>query len=61
VTLGGTTALNALLMAAGQNIWESVLGGSLAVESLDKVGASLLACEVLRRLPQTLIEALRRR
>ena len=55
VTLGGTTAINAVLMAAGQNIWKSVLGGSLVIESLDKVAACMIASIVFRRLPRSLI------
>lgn len=55
VTLGGTTAINALLMAAGQNIWKSVIGGSLLIESIDKVAACVIASIVLRRLPRSLI------
>jgi energy-coupling factor transport system substrate-specific component len=54
VTLGGTTAINAVLMAAGQSVWKSVLGGSLVIESIDKIAASAIAFVVLRRLPATL-------
>ena len=55
VTLGGTTAINAILMAAGQNVWKSVIGGSLIIESVDKVAACLIAAIVLRRLPRAMI------
>jgi energy-coupling factor transport system substrate-specific component len=60
VTLGGTTAINAVLLAAGQSIWSSVLGGSLLIESVDKVVACLLATEVLRRLPERFRTSLRK-
>ncbi len=52
VTLGGTTAINALLLAAGQTVWKFVLGGSILIGSIDKVAACRLATEVLRRLPE---------
>ena len=55
ITLSGTTAINALLMAAGQNIWTSVLSGSLLIESVDKVAACLIAWYVLDRLPAQLL------
>lgn len=51
VTVSGTTAINAILMASGRNIWQSVIGGSLLIESIDKPAASLLAWLALRRLP----------
>lgn len=51
VTLGGATAINAILMAAGRNIWNAVLAGSLFVEMLDKPIAALLAHLALQRLP----------
>jgi len=51
VTLSGTTAVNALLLASGQGLWKSVLGGSLLIESLDKPVACLLAFLALKRLP----------
>src|SRR5882672_6182097 len=43
VTLPGTTAINAVLIAAGQNIWQAVVTGSLVVELVDKVVAVLMA------------------
>lgn len=51
VTLTGTTALNAVLIASGHSILKSVLGGSFLVESVDKPAAALLAFLVLKRLP----------
>ena len=57
VTLSGTTAINAVLLASGQSIWKAVLGGSLIIESLDKVSAAVLAWLVLRRLPADLLTA----
>lgn len=56
VTLSSTTAINAVLMAAGQNIWKSVIGGSVFIESIDKPAATLLAYLVLKRLPRHLLE-----
>jgi len=35
VTLSGTTAINAVLIASGNGIWKSVIGGSLFVEAID--------------------------
>lgn len=54
VTLSGTTAINAVLIASGNGIWKSVIGGSLFVESIDKPVAAFLAWAVLRRLPTSL-------
>jgi energy-coupling factor transport system substrate-specific component len=54
VTLSGTTAVNALLLASGKGIWKSVIGGSLIIESLDKPVACILAFLALRRLPSNL-------
>ena len=51
VTLTGTTAINAVLIASGHSILKSVLGGSFLVESVDKPAAALLAYFVLKRLP----------
>lgn len=51
VTQSGTTAINAVLLAAGNNIWKSVIGGSFFIESVDKPSAALLAYLVLKRLP----------
>lgn len=59
VTLSGTTAINAVLMAAGRNIWQSVLGGSLFIESIDKPAASFLAWLTIRRLPEQLHNTLK--
>jgi energy-coupling factor transport system substrate-specific component len=54
VTLGGATAINVVLMAAGKNIWNAVITGSFFVEMLDKPAAALLAYLALRRLPERL-------
>jgi len=51
VTQSGTTGINALLIAAGANIWKSVLGGSFLIESFDKPAAAATAFLVIRRLP----------
>ena len=55
MTLSGTTAINGLLIASGQTIWKAVLGGSIVIESIDKIAASLLAWVVLKRLPSELL------
>lgn len=54
VSLSGTTAINALLLATGQSLWRSVIGGSLIVETVDKSSSALLVWLVLHRLPQRL-------
>lgn len=54
VTLSGTTAINAILIASGQSIWKSVITGALFIESIDKPTAALLAWLTLRRLPANL-------
>ena len=51
VTLTGTTAINAVLIASGHSILKSVLGGSFLIESVDKPAAAFLAYLVLKRLP----------
>ena len=54
VTQSGTTAINAVLIAAGVSVWKSVVGGSFLVESIDKPTAAFLAYLVLKRLPTRL-------
>ena len=54
VALSGTTAINAVLLASGRTLWESVVGGSAVIESIDKPTAAVLAWLVLRRLPRSL-------
>lgn len=55
VTLSGTTAINAVLMATGKTIWQSVVTGALIIESGDKIAACLIAWFVLKRLPENMI------
>ncbi|MGJ5196569.1 MULTISPECIES: hypothetical protein [unclassified Bradyrhizobium] len=50
----GATALNAILMAAGQDIWTAVISGTIIVSSIDKVIAAALVYLLLRRLPDRL-------
>lgn len=57
VTLSGTTAINAVLLASGQSIWKAVLGGGMLIESIDKVTASVIAWLVLKRLPAALLQS----
>jgi energy-coupling factor transport system substrate-specific component len=57
VTLSSTTAINAILIASGQTVWKSVIGGSLVIESIDKIAASTLAWFVLKRIPAELFKS----
>lgn len=54
VTEPGATALNAVLLAAGHDLWTSVLSGSLVVSSIDKVIAAVIVWALLRRMPERL-------
>jgi len=54
VSLSGTTAINAFLLATGQSLWKSAFGGAVVVETIDKPASALLALLVLRRLPPRL-------
>jgi energy-coupling factor transport system substrate-specific component len=47
----GATALNAILLAAGQDIWTAVISGSLIISCVDKVIAAWVVCLLLQRLP----------
>lgn len=47
------TAINAVFLAAGQGLWQSVLQGALIVESIDKVFAGIVAWLIIKRLPRT--------
>jgi energy-coupling factor transport system substrate-specific component len=59
VTLGGATAINALLLATGRSVWKAVVAGSLFVEMLDKPAAALLAHLAILRLPDRFLRAAR--
>jgi energy-coupling factor transport system substrate-specific component len=54
VTEPGATALNAVLLAAGYDLWTSVLSGTLVVSSVDKVIAAVIGWALLRRMPDRL-------
>lgn len=54
VTEPGATAINAVLLAAGHDLWTSVLSGSLLVSCVDKVIATLIVWMLVRRLPERL-------
>jgi energy-coupling factor transport system substrate-specific component len=54
VTEPGATAINAVLLAAGYDIWSAVLSGTLLVSSVDKVIAALITASLLERLPSRL-------
>ncbi len=46
-----TTALTSILLSSGKNLWQSVLQGSIFIESIDKISVSFLAWLVLKFLP----------
>ena len=50
----GATALNAALLAAGYDLWTSVVSGLLIVSSIDKVIAAVVVWALLRRMPDRL-------
>jgi energy-coupling factor transport system substrate-specific component len=52
ITAPGATAINAILMATGQNIWAAVLSGTLIISSIDKVIAAAVVWLLLTRLPE---------
>lgn len=54
ITQPGATALNAVLLAAGKDIWTAVLSGTLIISSIDKVIAAVVTWLLLRRLPNRL-------
>jgi energy-coupling factor transport system substrate-specific component len=54
ITAPGISALNAVLLAAGQNLWTAVLSGSILVSSVDKIITSGLTWLLLQRLPKRL-------
>ena len=54
VTEPGATAINAVLLAAGHDLWTSVLSGSLIVSSVDKIIAAVVVWALLRRMPERL-------
>lgn len=54
VTEPGATALNAVLLAAGYDLWTSVLSGLLVVSSVDKVIAAVIVWRLLQRMPDRL-------
>lgn len=55
VTVPGPTAINAVLLATGRSLWESVIAGSLIIEMLDKPIAAFLSWLILMRLPRNLL------
>lgn len=61
VTEPGATALNAILLAAGYDLWTSVFSGLLVVSSIDKVIAAVIVWTLLRRMPERLKIARRKR
>lgn len=57
ITVPGATAINAVLLAAGHDIWTSVLTGTILVSSMDKVIAAALVWLLLTRIPAKLLSA----
>lgn len=51
VTWSETTALTAILLDSGKNLWQSVIQGAILIESIDKTAATLLACLLLKHFP----------
>ena len=52
VAVPSITALNTVFLASGRSLWQSVLGGSMIVESLDKFFAGFGVWLILRRMPR---------
>ena len=50
VAVPSITALNAVFLASGRSLWQSVIGGALIVESIDKMVAGFVVWLALRRL-----------
>lgn len=50
VSVPSISAVNALLLASGKGLWESVIAGSLIVESIDKIFAGFVSYLIIRRL-----------
>jgi energy-coupling factor transport system substrate-specific component len=50
VSVPSLTALNAVFLASGDSLWESVIKGALVVESLDKIAAAVVVWAIIRRL-----------
>jgi energy-coupling factor transport system substrate-specific component len=51
VTWSESTALTAILLDSGKNLWQSVIQGAILIESIDKTIATLLACLLLKHFP----------
>lgn len=50
VAVPSITALNALFLASGASLWTSVVSGALIVESIDKLVASIIAWNTIKRV-----------
>lgn len=55
VTVPGTTAIHAVLMAAGNDIWTSVLTGSIFISSIDKILTCIVVWVLFKRIPNRLL------
>jgi energy-coupling factor transport system substrate-specific component len=50
ITTGASSAITGFLMAAGQNIWNAVILGSVFVDGADKVLSSVIAFYIIRSI-----------
>lgn len=50
VAVPSITALNAVFLASGASLWQSVIQGALIVESLDKIAAGIVVFFLLTRI-----------
>jgi len=59
VAVPNITALNAVFLASGRSLWESVVRGSLIVESIDKTIAGVVVWMILRRMPSRMSRSIK--
>ena len=50
ITTGASSAVTGFLMAAGQNIWNAVILGSIFIDGADKVLSSVIAFFIIRAI-----------
>ncbi|HEV8536342.1 MAG TPA: ECF transporter S component [Candidatus Limnocylindria bacterium] len=55
ITTGSSSAVTAFLMAAGQNIWNAVILGSIFIDGADKVLSSVIAYFIIRAMARRTI------
>lgn len=51
ITWSKSTEVTSILLGSGKNLWQSVIQGAILIELIDKTGASLLACFILKYFP----------